>query len=300
MNQMIYLNSFKQITYLCALIVTMLSAIVLLGWTLDVVILKNLLPHYLTMKPNTAVCFFLAGLALWMLNKDKITLRQKHYISLIALVIFLIGFLTLCEYLFQVDLGFDELLFKDESLFMYGGKPGRMAPMTAINLCFVSLVFVSLNRAWAKYRVAQVFIMIVFIVSLFEFSGYLFEEQGIYGLALYTKISLHAALAFIVLSVGMLTLQAGKGLMVVFTSESYGGTLVRRLMPIMILLPLVLGWLRVQGENLGWYQSDFGVVLFSTAIIPMLMFIVYWNAYRMMQTEYALEEKSLYIQHKEK
>ena len=40
----------------------------LVGWLLGIRTLTSVMPHYTTMKPNTAFCFILAGLSLWLLR----------------------------------------------------------------------------------------------------------------------------------------------------------------------------------------------------------------------------------------
>src|SRR3989442_54238 len=53
----------------CAsLAVVFLGASVLAGWLFDIEWLKRIHPDWVTMKANSAFCFILAGLALWLLN----------------------------------------------------------------------------------------------------------------------------------------------------------------------------------------------------------------------------------------
>src|ERR1019366_890676 len=47
-----------------AITAVVIGALVLLGWALDVPILTSPLPGYATMKPLTAICFVLCGMAL--------------------------------------------------------------------------------------------------------------------------------------------------------------------------------------------------------------------------------------------
>ena len=42
---------------------------VLAGWTLDIEVLKSVIPGFTTMKPNTALCFLACGFALWILGR---------------------------------------------------------------------------------------------------------------------------------------------------------------------------------------------------------------------------------------
>ena len=40
----------------------------LVGWLLGIRMLTSVFPNYATIKPNTASCFILAGLSLWLLR----------------------------------------------------------------------------------------------------------------------------------------------------------------------------------------------------------------------------------------
>src|ERR1043165_1924784 len=116
-----------------ALVVTLGSA-VLVGWLADIAALKSILPGLATMKPNTALAFIFAGIALWCLSKSS-TFREPRarlgYAS--AVVVALIAFLTLAEYAFGQDFGIDQLLFRDPPGSIGVTHPGRMSIVTALS-----------------------------------------------------------------------------------------------------------------------------------------------------------------------
>src|SRR5204863_5027613 len=59
---------------------------------------------------------------------------------------------------------------------------------------------------------------------------------------------------------------------------SVGGSAARRLLPAAILLPLLVGWLRVLGERAGLYGLGFGSALFATVLMAMLVALIVWTA----------------------
>src|SRR5688500_12385108 len=61
-----------------------------------------------TVKPNTAICFVLSGVALWLLSERKDNKLMKSLAEISSAAVFLIGFLTLFEYFFGINLGIDE------------------------------------------------------------------------------------------------------------------------------------------------------------------------------------------------
>jgi PAS domain S-box-containing protein len=73
--------------------------------------------------------------------------------------------------------------------------------------------------------------------------------------------------------------------------------LVRRLLPVVILVPVVLGWLRLEGEQAGLYGTTGGTVLFAAANILIICALVLCSARgldrveaKRYQTEKALRE----------
>ena len=54
---------------------------VLLGWALDVEVLKSLLKNKSTMKPNTAVCFIFSGIALLIISRCSERSEVAHRIK---------------------------------------------------------------------------------------------------------------------------------------------------------------------------------------------------------------------------
>jgi PAS domain S-box-containing protein len=60
--------------------------------------------------------------------------------------------------------------------------------------------------------------------------------------------------------------------MSVFTSKNAGGLMSRRLLPALLALPLIIGWLRLYGERTGFFNSEVGVVL--VAITYSVCFVI--------------------------
>jgi len=82
------------------------------------------------MKANTALGFVLAGLSLMLLARPNPSLKAQRLSQMFAAVTALIGFLTVCEYIFSVNLGIDQMLFRESANAVGTLSPGRMAPNT--------------------------------------------------------------------------------------------------------------------------------------------------------------------------
>lgn len=56
---------------LVIVLTVVVGSIVLVGWALDIAALKSVLPGWISMKPNTAFCFILSGIALWLTTRPQ-------------------------------------------------------------------------------------------------------------------------------------------------------------------------------------------------------------------------------------
>ena len=124
-------------TYL-SLSVVAISIAVLTGWAIDSQILKSVLPGFITMKANTAICFLLLAAACLAQRRERRTVGRIAVTTFFAGSTLAIALVTMYQYLFDKNLGIDELFFRDPEGAVGQFPPGRLAPITAINFIFLS------------------------------------------------------------------------------------------------------------------------------------------------------------------
>ncbi|NEU83416.1 PAS domain S-box protein [Nostoc sp. UIC 10630] len=278
----------------------LVGSLVVIGWWLGIEVLKRGFPGSpATMKVNTALCFVLSGLSLWLFLKvgnkgkrtiqnypDSSTFRLLDFPTLVisrvcAIAVTTIAVLTLCEYLFGWNLGIDEMLFLDSPTSMTTLYPGRMGVNTAFNFMLVSVALQNLinPKNHRSYWSAQIIALIATLISFQALMGYAYKVKVLYGLAPYTtSMALHTAVLFILLSIGILWARAEQGLMRVVTSDTYGGLLARRLLVAAIAVPFVLGWIIVEGQRAGQYDPAFAVSVFAIVLIVIFSILIWQSA----------------------
>ncbi len=69
----------------------------------------------------------------------------------------------------------------------------------------------------------------------------------------YLTMPMMTALLLLMLSMGVVSSNAHHTLMTVMTSNSVGGAMARRLLPASLLIPIGLGFLRIKGQDAGWF-----------------------------------------------
>lgn len=247
---------------------------VLVGWWLDIALLKSLVPGLATMKANTAVCFGLFGAAILAAP------RAPHLMRAAALAVGGIAAGTLFEYASAIDLGIDQWLFADLAPPGIGqGPPGRMSEMTAINFTLLATALLALPaRTRGGGRPSQWLLLPVATTALLAVLGYIYGVRALYGVAGFGSVALHTALLFLCASLGVACLQPEAAPARRLTSATADGFVIRRLLPAAVLVPPVLGWLSLQGDLRGYYDIPYGVALTALANIATFAALVWWNA----------------------
>ncbi len=274
-----------------------IGAIVLLGWLVDSATLKSIHPDWVAMKANTAICFLLSGVALW-LKAREVTLpssRGQFVRRILSGLVILIGLLSALEYLTASDFGIDQWLFQEAAGAVGSLPPGRMAPASA--LCFMllgSALFLDGKSPRQRWLIAALAVVVTFI-ALASGLIYLYDTDSSYGLEYAVQLAANTVLALMLLGTGLLCAQPEHGVVALFRRRDSSGAITRRLLPATLFLPPLIGWLKLTGEDFHLYQPDFGVALVALAYVVILSSLVLWVARYLAQVEAEREHMSAAI-----
>ena len=190
----------------------------------------------------------------------------------------LFGLSRLIQVLFGLEPGIDQVLFPERlaSVAASTGFSNRMTFDTALTFVLIGCALLFLDRRTRRgLWVSQYLSTAVLVLSVLAFAGYLYGVANLYGNTSYIPI---ASMTFVVLSSGVLCARPERGVMAVVTSRNVGGVVARRLLPAAILVPLVLGWLRLRGQQIGLYGTELGVSLITVANMFVVAALVWWCA----------------------
>ncbi|HTN88869.1 MAG TPA: PAS domain S-box protein [Sorangium sp.] len=250
----------------------------LLGWSLRETALISIARHWPSMVPNTAVGLILAGLSLWSLGGEGRPAPLRWLGQASAAAVAALGLFALAQYVFGWDLGIDRLLFPDSVDFprMF---PGRMAPNTALCLVLIGTALLALPVKTPRgCRRTERCAVAVAALALTPLSGYLLGVGYFYGLPPllpFTGMALHTAIALLALCAGILAARPERECFAVLAAGTPGGVLLRRLLPLMVLIPIVLGRLFLIGADLGEYPIAASFSL-ASAVTTFLLGTVLW------------------------
>lgn len=252
--------------------VIVLGASSLAGWCWNIPWLIDWSGSGISIKANTALCGLLSGLALLA------SLRTWPHVLVItpACIVVMIASATLVQHAAGIDLGIDELLFKEAPGALATAAPGRMGvPASTAFTCGGLVLLLSgadQRRPWMDAGA-----IITMVVSFLSVVGYLYGADQLYALPHITGIAFQTATMLFALGMGIALLPPSRGLPGLLISRGAGGVVTRRLVVPVILLPLVAGLLSVRGQQMGLYDTAFGTAAFALVMIVGLLTLVWWT-----------------------
>lgn len=180
----------------------LLGLLVLIGWHTHAEVLIQVSPAWVPMQYNTALGFLLSGIGIFTLSHKK-----WHRLALLCgILIGSIGFLTLLQYLLNIDLGIDQL-FMEHYILTKTSHPGRMAPNTALTFTLFGIALSAIKLQPSprlQSRFSGIIGTVIFAMSTTALFGYFINVETAYGWGQLTRMAVHTAAGFTALGLGLL------------------------------------------------------------------------------------------------
>lgn len=262
----------QKLSLLCSILVGLIGLAVLIGWHFHIDFLKSIVPGLLTMKPNTALAFLLTSSTLLLLHYHSPI--RNLFSRLFSILIFCIGFFTLLEYFTNYNFHIDQLLFQDTTE-QFIHPPGRMAPITAIVFMLIGIALFSIRKECKI--LCQTIAVLVGLFGLLILSGLTFQLGTDYKLVPYIYAGIHSAINFILIGIAIIFLKPNCGIAKIFISESEAGKVARIFIPLAIFVPIILGYIRIWGQQQGFYDTESSVTFLVTTTIAISLFYIFFT-----------------------
>jgi PAS domain S-box-containing protein len=225
-------------------------------------LLRRPLPMLTAMNALTAVNFLFAGTSFLLLSPSPPfpfsaapLVGKRTFIGwILAGIVLLIGVSTVT-----------------------GQFPGFHQPADHSGFCFMltALSLFFLNRtAKGGHQLCQPVALLIAWISLFSLIGYLYRLQ-------FTLLAVHAAASFLFLSIAMLLAHPCSGIMKELTGVDKGSAAARSLLLLVILLPIIMGYLKLLAFWKGLVSAELGVAVLVSGVILAFSVIV-WVTTRML------------------
>lgn len=281
--------------------ILLIATLVLVGWRFDIPALKSVSAQLVAMNPISAVCFILSSFSFLLRTNAR---RSR---PLIVAGYICAGLVCLISLIILVNLFTDTGLIPDASLFpekmavnFKNGRPNRMAPNSAVCFFFTGISLLLWHYENRKGRlVAQYIALFIGLLSLLSLLGYLYQVEEFYGVFNYVAMALNTATCFFLFMIALLFSSPDAGFMKEFTSSLNGSVMARIFIPAAIIVPALLGLLRLWGYWVGIYSHEFGVVLYASITILIFIAIGWYNTYSLNRRDLLEQEAESLLRNNE-
>jgi signal transduction histidine kinase len=251
----------------------------LIGWSLGNFYLTSIHPGLVPANPLTNVCQVIAGASLLLLIRDSAGLKKTVLAAASLLVA--IGLMRLLDYFTGWNFPLDQVLFR-EKLYAAPLGPNHMAPNTALNFILLGGAFaLAVSPNERARHASQILSLLVAFVSFLGILGYLFHFASLYQISDHTPMSLPAILGFLFAAMGSLCLHPHSGPASLFFSDSTGGFMARRLLPVAVLAPTLAAWIFLEAQSSGRLDALTGMARLTFANILIASLAVYFTSQRL-------------------
>jgi PAS domain S-box-containing protein len=250
-----------------AFVVALIGGLILFVW-LPVPRLTQSFPGLAAMTPAAAGGIVAAAFGLFCLTFRAI----RPLARLIGFALVVLGLAILSQDLLGFDLGLDQALVRSDSVAAGAAQAEQMhlAPGITGLLIMFGLALLYAKQGGISSAFSQVIALIILSQVLIVLAGYAYGVATYYYPFPFTDMSISGALCGFLLGIGLLAASPEYGIAAAIVEQSPAGEMLRRLLPGIIVLPLVIGWFAHQAESATFYDSAATLAIFAVASILVL------------------------------
>jgi len=220
---------------------------------------------------GTALGLAISGAALWCYQPPTAPRWRQQTTAVLAGVSTVLALSAALDHLTGWPLSL-------ERLFGSGAGGGaldaqRMSLSTAASFVLLNAA-VLLGVLAQRIGASQVLATSALIVSAVNAAGFLFDAEVAPRFTSIPSTTVQSAWGLLLLCLGMLFARPAAGCMTVVSDPGPAGFVVRRLLPPVIVLPMLLAWVSWRGEVSQWYDSAFALAIFAASSAVALTVVV--------------------------
>lgn len=230
----------------------------------------------ITVKTNMALAQVLGGVSLLLLGSREVRRIRRLLGVALAAVVFAVGTITLSEHIFNYNAGIDQLLVAEIPGAAATASPNRMGPPGSLSLMLLGAGLLLLGSRRSTF--SPWLGLGTCVINLVPAVGFLYGIVEFYSNPRLTGIAWSSVVALLSLGAGLMLARPAHGPGAQLLRDDAGGVLLRRLAPAVIMIPLVLGFLRVLGERRGFFGDEAGTGALMIIIVTGFLFILWRTA----------------------
>ncbi|MBZ4419670.1 ATP-binding protein [Myxococcus sp. RHSTA-1-4] len=257
----------RALAWLAALGVPALGLLNLVGWARGVPVLEPVMAGLPTPPPQTSLAQMLGGMALGLRLPRRPSLLHELLAEACAVGVLTLGVMSLSHDLAGLSVSAHTTLTR----LLDGAEAPvrRPSPLTSTCLLLLGPALMLQWRSGRWHSTKDTLTVLAMLGALLGFNGVLLGPVvGVSAMPFLARrsMSLPTALSLLFLGLGTLCAQPRQGLMGRITRNTLGGLLGRRLIPVALLGPPLLGVALVLLEGAGAIKHEARFPLFATVV----------------------------------
>jgi PAS domain S-box-containing protein len=266
-------NPFFIYNMMLAVLPAIVGVSVLVGWSFQIGYLERWFDGFIAMNPLTAIVIVLIGCSSTFLkldDKNEAKIISNLFLLFAAIVIIILSINSIAKTTFRID----QIFFSSHIV------NSKMSDATLVSFCF--LVSAAFLVQFKRNRIITFFsqylaLLPLTIGSIFCIS-YLFNLSPLSNTSITAPLAINTSFCLIALSTEILFRNSKMGFLRHINKHTEGGVITRRIFPLLILLTVALGILRLVGEQLHLFNTQFGVAIMIVANILMYSFLLIYSS----------------------
>lgn len=237
-------------------LVVVIALLDLAGWIFGLTLLNSTGYYWVPLKVGS-VCFLISSFALiifFMGGPGKI---RKPGMIIAGVVLIILGTLTIISWN-RTGIWQDGLFIHAPIFNLFLSPEQRMPLLSALIFLFIGVIIILFafdNRYFAD--IAHILLFPVSIAAYLIPVCYLLDIHSIRDF--YNEpAGLNSGISFCAICIALYLARTDTWFMRVYASKSMGGIMARRLFPWIILIPIIIGRLRIFGEETYLFELDNG------------------------------------------
>jgi PAS domain S-box-containing protein len=272
-------------------LVMLISGGALVGWWFDISLLKNLIPGFPSMRPNTGLGLTLGAVGLILLWNPEHRPGQRKAARVVAGFMGAICLLSLFEYLTGFSLGIDGLFVPSEVVRNLSVGMVRMSIMSALVLLILALTIVFLSQPLRRIRSRHQWLAIAMMALAMPATlSYLFSVYDGRVLRGTMQLSFNAIISLHILAIGALAARPEEGIVRRLLAPDAAGLLSRRMVFALLFILPFFGWLGLRWGKTGGWPLELSVAVLTVLCMGLMLVITIVTARALYLIERRREE----------
>jgi signal transduction histidine kinase/CheY-like chemotaxis protein len=271
-------RSLAYLPRVCSILSFGIALICFFGWLFDYRTLA------VSMNPMTSVGLMVASAGIWFANGPRVSGKAAWFVRFSSGFLILLGLLKLAYLHLNLAPAPDQLLFSNRSYLV------RMDGVTAIGFFITGICYASLDLFYRKVSLAQVLCVVGFFPSLLIVTSYFYGVTWFLGQTPGVRVAPYVSMCFAFLSLGTFFARPQSYFCQLFAADDIRGIMVRRLIPLVFFLSLLVGWLRLRGEATGVLSPQAATAIFSVMLAALFCAALAWTLVSVSRLERSRDE----------